>query len=81
MGAWMNRFMVVSVLSSWYFSWNSCSGYFTTWLGLFPLQIVVTACMVRPLVDQHMFQTYQLTNDKVQMCRAGKVEPAEARTL
>ncbi|BDA45988.1 hypothetical protein COCOBI_08-0800 [Coccomyxa sp. Obi] len=41
-GKWVMNFMVGSVLFTWYSSWNHCSGYFTTWLGIFPLQIVVT---------------------------------------
>ncbi|BDA45987.1 probable lipase at C-terminar half [Coccomyxa sp. Obi] len=45
-GRWIMNFMVSSVLTSWYFSWNYCSGYFTTWLGVFPLEIVVTGAMV-----------------------------------
>ncbi|CAL8462126.1 g1657 [Coccomyxa elongata] len=45
-GRWIMNFMVASVLTSWYFSWNRCSGYFTTWLGVFPLEIVVTGAMV-----------------------------------
>ncbi|EIE24300.1 alpha/beta-hydrolase [Coccomyxa subellipsoidea C-169] len=45
-GKWIMNFMVASVLTSWYFSWNHCSGYFTTWLGVFPLEVVVTGAMV-----------------------------------
>lgn len=40
------NFMVASVLSSWYSSWDNCSGYFTTWLGVFPLEIVTSGAMV-----------------------------------
>lgn len=46
-GKWIMNFMVASVLTSWYFSWNHCSGYFTTWMGVFPLEVVVTGAMVR----------------------------------
>jgi hypothetical protein len=36
------NFMVLSLLIAWYTNWSKCSGYFTTWLGVFPLEVVVT---------------------------------------
>lgn len=44
--------MVTSLLASWYFSMDQCSGYFTTWLGVFPLEIVVSGAMVRRHSDK-----------------------------
>ena len=40
------NFMLASVLTSWYSSWTRCSGYFTTWLGVLPLEVIVTGAMV-----------------------------------
>ena len=51
------NFMVLSILTSWYFSWDRCSGYFTTWLGVFPVEIVVTGAMVRPALSTLESQT------------------------
>jgi hypothetical protein len=53
-------FMLIAILSSWYFSWSHCSGYFTTWLGLLPLEIIVTAAMVLTPCTQIQTMYYPL---------------------
>ena len=45
-GKWIMNFMVAYVLMSWYVDWKKCSGYIMAWLGIFPLEVIVTGAMV-----------------------------------
>jgi hypothetical protein len=45
-GKWIMNFMVAYVLMSWYVDWKKCSGYIMAWLGIFPLEVMVTGAMV-----------------------------------
>ena len=46
-GKWIMNFMVAYVLMSWFIDWRKCSGYIMAWVGVFPLEVIVTEAMVK----------------------------------
>ena len=49
-GRWMIDLVLNALLLSWFTQQNTCAGYMTSWTGIFPLQLGMTASCVRVLL-------------------------------